>query len=130
MSTREERVEPPVGGMIPPQPEEQAYTALVLTLTWGFRAALAALLVGLGVALIQRDPLERRVEPIGDIASGVVRLQAAALVDLGIVLLLMTPVAAVVILLIGFAQRRDWVFVLVTLVVLGALGSGIVLAFR
>jgi uncharacterized membrane protein len=48
----------------------------------------------------------------------------------GIVLLMLTPVARVVVVTVGLALERDWLFTLVSLFVLGVLASGIWVAVR
>ena len=53
---------------------------------------------------------------------GEVRAQSGrGLIQLGLVLLIATPVARVVFSVLGFARQRDWLYVAVTLVVLGLL---------
>jgi uncharacterized membrane protein len=54
----------------------------------------------------------------------------ADLLRAGIVLLMLTPVARVVVLTIGLSRQRDWLFATISLFVLAVLGSGIALAFR
>lgn len=48
----------------------------------------------------------------------------------GIVLLMLTPVARVLILTVGLIHERDFVFAAVSLFVLSVLGAGILLAGR
>ncbi len=54
----------------------------------------------------------------------------SALLTAGIVMLIATPVARVVISWVAFLRRRDWMFVLLTLIVLGELVASIVAAVR
>ena len=55
---------------------------------------------------------------------------AGALLTAGIVMLLATPVARVGVSTVGYASRRDWVFVVLTLVVFAELLASIVPLFR
>ncbi len=55
-------------------------------------------------------------------------LSSPVLLRWGIVLLMLTPVVRVLVLTIALAFERDWVFTLVSLFVLGVLGSGMVVA--
>jgi uncharacterized membrane protein len=55
---------------------------------------------------------------------------AGALLSVGIVVLLATPVARVAVSSVGYARRRDWLFVALTLVVFGELLATIVAALR
>ena len=61
--------------------------------------------------------------------SGGYETAARALLSAGIVILLATPVARVAVSSVGYAQRRDWLFVTLTLVVLAELLATIVAAF-
>ena len=45
-------------------------------------------------------------------------LGGRGLVQLGLLLLIATPIARVVFSVIGFARQRDWLYVLITLTVL------------
>jgi uncharacterized membrane protein len=51
-------------------------------------------------------------------------------VHAGLIVVLVTPLARVVASLIGFAQKGDWLFVAMTLAVLGVLAGSIVAAIR
>jgi uncharacterized membrane protein len=53
-----------------------------------------------------------------------------ALLAVGLVLLMATPPARVVVSAVVYARRRDWVFVCLTLVVLVELMASVVLAFQ
>lgn len=77
---------------------------------------------GLQVAdrqVFQSEPDELR--SIAGIIRGVVAGQAAAIVQLGLVLLIATPVARVAMSLVAFVLQRDRVYVLVTSIVLALL---------
>ncbi|HEY3159161.1 MAG TPA: DUF1634 domain-containing protein [Vicinamibacterales bacterium] len=51
------------------------------------------------------------------------------LLDMGLVILLATPAARVVVSVIAYMRERDWTFVVLTLVVLLALGASVVAAY-
>ena len=53
------------------------------------------------------------------------RLDGAALMQLGVVLLILTPVARVFFTLVAFLARRDWMYVVVTVIVLSVLIYGL-----
>ena len=55
---------------------------------------------------------------------------AGALLSVGIVVLLATPVARVAVSSVGYARRRDWLFVTLTLIVLGELLASVIAALR
>jgi uncharacterized membrane protein len=56
------------------------------------------------------------------VVAGAAALQPAAIVQLGIVLLIATPVARVLLTLVAFVIQRDWIFVLISAIVLALLG--------
>ena len=94
---------------------------------------LASIVVAIGgVLYLTRhglDTADRRVfqsEPaqlrsIGGIIRGVAAGQAAAIVQLGLLLLIATPVARVAMSLVAFLLQRDRVYVFVTAIVLALL---------
>ena len=51
------------------------------------------------------------------------------LLDMGLVILLATPAARVVVSVIAYVRERDWTFVVLTVVVLVALGASVVAAY-
>jgi uncharacterized membrane protein len=55
---------------------------------------------------------------LSGVIAGAIALQPAAIVQLGIVLLIATPVARVLLTLIAFAIQRDWMYVLISAIVL------------
>jgi uncharacterized membrane protein len=60
------------------------------------------------------------------VLHGALHLQSKAVMQLGLVLLILTPVARVVLSAISFALERDWLYVVITLVVLTLLMVGLV----
>jgi uncharacterized membrane protein len=57
-------------------------------------------------------------------------LRSAALQQAGILLLMLTPVARVVVLTVGLVHERDWLFAAVSLWILGVLGFSMLVAVR
>jgi uncharacterized membrane protein len=49
-------------------------------------------------------------------------LRGRGLVQLGLLLLIATPIARVVFSIVGFVRQRDWLYVTITLIVLALLG--------
>ncbi|HEX9024082.1 MAG TPA: DUF1634 domain-containing protein, partial [Geobacteraceae bacterium] len=95
--------------------------------------AISAVVVGAGGMLyLLRHGLERpdyavfRGEPadlrtLGGIFSDVVSLRGRGMIELGVLLLVATPVARVAFSIFGFLRQRDYTYVVVTLIVLGSL---------
>lgn len=94
---------------------------------------ISALVVGFGGALfVVRHGGERpsyhvfRGEPgdlrsLAGITANALRGGGRGLVQLGLLLLIATPVARVVFSVVGFIRERDWLYVVVTLIVLALL---------
>ena len=66
-----------------------------------------------------------QIHGIGPILSGVARLDGRAVIQLGILALVATPVIRVLFSVFAFAVRRDRLYVPITLVVLGILLYGL-----
>lgn len=67
---------------------------------------------------------ERLRQPF-QIARDAAGLDSAAVLQLAVVLLILTPILRVVFSLAMFATRRDWLYVAVTAIVLAALAVGL-----
>ena len=70
-----------------------------------------------------------RLKSITDIIHGAFALDARAIIQLGLLLLIATPIARVLFSAIAFGIERDYMYVVITLIVLGILlyslfGSG------
>jgi uncharacterized membrane protein len=104
---------------------EQAISRLLRT---GVRAAGAFVLVGGAVYLARHggdhphfgvflgEPTDLRT--VHGIVTDAVSLRGRGLIQLGLVLLIATPVARVAVSLLAFARQRDWTYVVVTAIVL------------
>jgi uncharacterized membrane protein len=58
---------------------------------------------------------------VSDIVKGSTALDPAAIIQLGLLLLIATPVARVAFSVFAFAEERDWMYVVITLIVLALL---------
>jgi uncharacterized membrane protein len=101
----------------------------------GVMIAAAVALVG-GIFLLLRHGLEPtthavfRAQPgpldtVGGVLAGVAALQARAIVQLGLLLLIATPIARVALSLVAFAHQRDGLYVAITAIVLTLLLYGL-----
>jgi uncharacterized membrane protein len=109
--------------------EEHGYDVIITIMTWGFRLAFGILGIGLLLAAARREGLSTKVEPIGDVVSGVLHGKAAAFVDLGIIILLLTPPTVIATTIILFLRRRDFLYAGISSIVFITLLVGITLAF-
>lgn len=111
--------------------DERLETLLGNVLRWGVVTAAAVVLVGAVVFLVRHgaaapayhsfrgEPSDLRT--IAGIWGDVVRGSGRGLIQLGLLLLIATPVTRVVLSLAVFAAQRDARYVLITLVVLAVL---------
>jgi uncharacterized membrane protein len=58
---------------------------------------------------------------VGEIVASAFALRARSIIQLGVLLLIATPVLRVALSLVGFALERDWHYVVITAIVLGVL---------
>jgi uncharacterized membrane protein len=110
---------------------------MVISVLLAVGVALAALVVlGGGVAYLMHHGTELphyavfRAEPselrgLGGIARGAAALDPRAIIQLGILLLIATPVARVLFSVAAFARQRDLLYVGATLLVLAILVSNL-----
>jgi uncharacterized membrane protein len=63
---------------------------------------------------------------VGGVLSGVARGESISIIQLGVLLLIATPITRVLISVIGFARERDWMYVVFSLIVLVLLSYGLV----
>jgi uncharacterized membrane protein len=102
----------------------------------GVLSAGSVVLLG-GVVFLIRHGLETVVpsqfkearvslRSVPGIASEVVDFSGRGLIQLGLVLLIATPIARVIFSVFAFARQRDWTYVVITLIVLGVLAVSLV----
>ena len=72
-----------------------------------------------GVFAFHGEPSDLR--SVSQIFEQAISLHARGLIQLGLLILIATPVARVAFSVIAFAAERDWLYVLVTLIVLAVL---------
>jgi uncharacterized membrane protein len=74
----------------------------------------------------------RTVDPelktIAGVFRGVRALRATAIIQFGVLLMIATPVMRVAFAVFGFAQERDWLYMFISMVVLGLLAYGLLAA--
>lgn len=61
------------------------------------------------------------VRSVGEIMRGTRTGDSRGIMEFGLLLLVLTPVARIVLSAIGFTVQRDWMYTVITLIVLGAL---------
>lgn len=108
---------------------EQLYDRIARILGIGFWASIGVILLGVILTLAQGDDLGDETFDMVDIGPKLLDGDVQALVDLGILLLLLTPLAYVVAALFTFLRQRDRLFVSVCglLLLLFAITIGVAL---
>jgi hypothetical protein len=89
------------------------------------------LLVGLGLTPAQGRQVPQGPPPaFGDVVRDAFGGDGAAITRLGLILLMATPVARVIVLIVGWVAEREFRFALVALAVLGLLSLGVLLGVQ
>lgn len=110
---------------------EKGERAIALTLSYGSLISTLVMTLGLAVMVARgsapRLTIATRIRP-ATILEGLVRFDAVALMEFGILLLLLTPIFRILVAVISFALERDYKFVLISLGVLAIVFFSISLA--
>jgi uncharacterized membrane protein len=119
-----------------PQQEHRFEERLAAGLRIGVLLSGAIVLVGGTIHLarhhadhVSYELLDKGREPqlrtVGQVATAVVDLDGSAVIQLGLLVLIATPVTRVIFSAVGFARQRDFTYVALTLVVLAVLLYGL-----
>ena len=73
-------------------------------------------------------PGSRNLRAVSGIVQSAARLDSAAIIQLGLLLLIATPVARVAMALVGFAMERDRLYAVVSLIILVILAASLMRA--
>jgi uncharacterized membrane protein len=96
----------------------------------GLAISTALMLMGVALDLVLRRDPPTSVPGFGDVFNRVVALRPSGFLDLGLLMLIATPILRVIGSIIAFLYERDWRYVAITCLVLGivmlslVLGSG------
>lgn len=93
----------------------------------GIVLAAAFILLGIGAKAVTGSVFPSQSVPLHLIGGELGGLSPAALLSLGVLLLILTPVARVFLSVLVFADERDWTYVLITAIVFANLMVGVVL---
>jgi uncharacterized membrane protein len=96
----------------------------------GLVVAVALMVAGAVLAAAGHDVTVVRETPINDIPRALAALEPAGFFNLGILVLLASPVARVVALLVAYARHKRWLFCGLSLVVLTILAFSAFLGIR
>lgn len=103
---------------------------LIYRVLWG-GILLSVVLIFIGLLLGSLSPSEFPRTPLkpAEIGAALVSLSPAGFLALGVIAMILTPVARVVLSILVYVQESDRVYVLITVIVLANLLFGIVLGF-
>jgi uncharacterized membrane protein len=102
--------------------------AIARLLSTGLLLAVFLLLVGVALAAIGSGSPVPRQTSVGDIPRALWHLEAGGFFSVGLLVLLVTPAARVIALLVAFSRDHEWLFaglslmVLIVLALSGVLG--------
>jgi uncharacterized membrane protein len=109
--------------------DRPTYTAVGWVLLGGLLLSIAVMVLGLILAAA-RGGSATTVFPLDQVLSQLSRGEAAAVLDLGILLLFATPLVGVLAALIRFAIEQDRQFMAISLLLLCILAIGFAVALR
>lgn len=98
-------------------------------LRWGFRVSAALLALGIGLTLFRDEDFSTEAVRLVDILPGLLDGDSDAVITLSIVSMIATPVAATLVVALGFFAINDRRYGKVSLAVLAVLAISIVAAF-
>jgi uncharacterized membrane protein len=96
----------------------------------GLLLAILLMLVGAVLAVAGPDDPVARESSIVDLPRGLADAEPGAFFNLGLLILLATPVVRIIALVATFSRRRAWVFTCVSVVVLAVLALSVFLGLR
>jgi uncharacterized membrane protein len=99
-------------------------------LATGLVLSVALLLTGAIMVLAGRGPVVAGATSLRDLPRALAALEPGGFLNLGLVVLLATPVARVVALVVSYARRKAWLFCGISLFVLALLALSAYLGLR
>jgi len=128
LPTRQGKGNAEPGPPVSQPPSEPQVVAITYTIIgWVLQAGviISAVVIAIGLLLMSLQPdtfapaqFQQFPHTFAQVATGVLDLRPQAVIALGLLLLIATPVLRVAVSLVTFAVERDWRFVVITLLVL------------
>lgn len=107
--------------------DEEMNHRISLVLTAGMSISIIVIVLGLGMLFLVPGDYEEITMSFGEIADGILEGNPIALINLGIILLIATPLVRVISLTISFLIKKEMKFVAVCAVVLLLISVTIIL---
>lgn len=83
------------------------YSAALRTLRVGFAISAVLIVASLVAAAIAGEPFHERTDPIHDLATDLSHLRPTALAELGILAIVLTPIATTIAIILSFLRIGD-----------------------
>jgi uncharacterized membrane protein len=83
------------------------YRNTARTLQIGFRLAAGLLLCGIAIAIIRSQPLATSTGSLGELPGELARFDSQGFIDLAIITIVLTPLAAVIVIWRGFKRAGE-----------------------
>ena len=113
----------------PPAASDGLYRGVQRTLAGGMALSFGLMGLGLLWQFVNPRPHPEQVIPLDRLPAELLAGNPLALLDLGLLVLLMIPAVHLSVAAVQFGRRQDWRYLGLTLLVLGLLLLGAVLAF-
>jgi uncharacterized membrane protein len=110
--------------------EHQIDHLIHYTLLAGVSMSAILLMAGLFIVTVRDTPRPKIAPPFSEILRMAFRANEVGWLYLGLLLLMITPVARVMMLVYGYARIGWWRFALISLLVLVLLGTGFALGIK
>ncbi len=108
--------------------EDVIYDNAIQVLRAGFALSAAVLVAGAVWSIVDRHPLSSDVLPFQEIPGALADGNPSALIDLGILFMMLTPVLTVLVIALNFSRLGERKFVSLSLGVLAILITSITIA--
>jgi uncharacterized membrane protein len=108
--------------------EDAIYQSAVQVLRGGFALSAVVLVIGAAWSLVDRHPLATEVLPFQEIPGALADGNPSAVIDLGILVMMLTPVLTVLVIAMNFSRLGERKFVTLSLGVLAILVTSIAIS--
>ncbi len=115
------------------EPSHRVERAVSVVLRTGVLVSAVIVCLGLALLAVKGLPRDLRIDAaisfprsLSAVMAGLVALDPASIVMLGLATLIATPFARVAVSIVAFALERDWRYVIITALVLAVLVMGLV----
>ncbi|NPV55711.1 MAG: DUF1634 domain-containing protein [Anaerolineae bacterium] len=85
----------------------------------GLISSTVFLIFGSVMAIINHASLGQNLTPLNELLGGLMRMDGASYITLGILVLIATPILRVFGSLVFFLYQKDWKYIIATMLVLG-----------